>query len=289
MSKQALDGTRLNAFAVDPKDLIIIGLDTNDGPEHPLYDDRVKLPLDESMVLSIMVRGVLETVLVRKDGDAVQVVAGRQRVRCAREANARLKKEGGAQIRIPVMVRKGTDSEHMGVAITENEIRRDDTPSIRALKLQRYLALGRSEAEAAVAFGVSLQTIKNWGRLGDLDAKVLKAVDAGKIPASAAWNLSELPREEQRAELDKLLSDGHTTVKSATKAAKNAKARKKGEEEGHEKPGIRLVNKVLKLNQKASVLNGDFLKGVAWVLGDIGPRSVAGLSDLIREARGEKE
>jgi hypothetical protein len=68
-----------------------------------------------------------------------------------------------------------------------------------------------------------------------------------------------------------------------------AKARKKGEEEGHEKPGIRLVNKVLKLNQKASVLNGDFLKGVAWVLGDIGPRSVAGLSDLIREAKGEKE
>ena len=289
MSKQALDGTRLNAFAVDPKDLVIVGLDTDDGPEHPLYDDRVKLPLDESMVLSIMVRGVLETVLVRKDGDAVQVIAGRQRVRCAREANARLKKEGGAQIRVPVMVRKGAEADHMGVAITENEIRRDDTPSIRALKLQRYLALGRSEAEAAVAFGVSLQTIKNWGRMSDLDPKVLKAVDSGKIPASAAWNLSELPRDEQKTELEKLLSNGHATVKATTKAAKNAKARKSGNDEGYEPPGKRLVTKVMKLNNKSNTLGGEFLRGVMWVLGDISPKSIAGLTDLIREAQGGKD
>jgi len=290
MGKQALEGTRLNAFGMDPNELVVIGFDTEDGPEHPLYDERVKLPLDESMVLNIAVHGVLEPVLVRKNGSAVEVVAGRRRVLHAREANKRLKKEGSEEIRVPAMVRKGDDGELMGVAIAENEIRRDDTPSVKAAKLQRYIRTGRSEQEAAIAFGVSLQTIKNWGRMADLDSKVLKAIDAGKIPASAAWNLSDLSREEQRAELDKLLEDGgKVTVKSTTKAAKNAKARNKGEAESHVAPGKRLVTKVLKLNHKSQVLNGDFLKGVMWVLGDIGPRSIAGLSDLIREAQGAKE
>lgn len=290
MGKQALEGTRLNAFGMDPNDLIVIGLDSEDGPEHPLYDERVKLPLEESMVLNIMVHGVLEPVLVRKNGDEAEVVAGRRRVLHAREANKRLKKEGSEEIRVPVMVRKGDDASLMGVAISENEIRRDDNPSTKAAKLMRYIATGRTEQEAAVAFGVSLQTIKNWSRMADLDPKVLKAVDSGKIPASAAWNLSNLSREEQRAELDKLLEGGGAaTVKKTTNAAKNAKKRNKGEDEAHAAPGKRLVTKVLKLNHKNKELNADFVKGVMWVLGDIGPRSVAGLSELIREAGGAAE
>jgi hypothetical protein len=42
MPKQALDGTRINAFGMEPKDLVIVGFDTDDGPEHPLWDERVK-------------------------------------------------------------------------------------------------------------------------------------------------------------------------------------------------------------------------------------------------------
>jgi ParB family chromosome partitioning protein len=241
------------------------------------------------MVLNIMVHGVLEPVLVRKDGDSAEVVAGRRRVLHAREANKRLAKEGSEPIRVPCMVKKGDDGVLMGVAISENEIRRDDSLSAKAEKLRRYIATGKTEQEAAVAFGVSLQTVKNWGRMGDLDAKVIKAVESGKIPASAAWNLSDLTREEQREKLEEVLAAGNTSVRSVKRAAKNAKAAKKGEKTDFEPPGKRVINKVLRLNDKASVLNGDFLRGVRWVLGDIGPTSIAGLSDLIREAKGEKK
>jgi len=98
-----------------------------------------------------------------------------------------------------------------------------------------------------------------------------------------------MSREEQKAELDKLMSNGRATVKATTKAAKNAKARKSGNDEGYEPPGKRLVTKVMKLNNKSNTLGGEFLRGVMWVLGDISPKSIAGLTDLIREAKGEKE
>ena len=290
-SGQALDAKRLNAFAMDPNNIVVIGHDTKDGPEHPLYDERIKMPLEESMILNIMAEGVHEAVLVRKNGDQAEVVAGRRRVLHAREANKRLKRAGSELLLVPVMVKRGTDGEMFGISISENEIRKDDVPSIKAEKLRKYLAFGHTEQDAAIRFGVSLQTIKNWGSMLDLDAKVLRAVDAGSIPASAAWKLSGLSRDEQKAELDKLLQNGHATVKSTQHAAKKAKARKKGheEDEGYEPPGKRLVTKVLKINKKMNALNGDFLKGVMWVLGDIGPKSIGGLSDLIREAQGGKE
>ena len=286
-AKQALEGTRLNAFGVDPEALIIIGYDTEDGTEHPLYDERVKLPLEESMVLNILVYGVFEPLLVRKNGHEVEVVDGRRRVLHAREANKRLKKEGSEEIRVPVMVRKGDDASLMGVQISANEIRRNDELVAKAIKAARYVSNGRSEQEAAVAFGMSGQTIKNWLKLVSLDPKLLKAVEGAKIHPSAAWGLANLTREEQRAALDELLAGGgKVTVKKTSKAASNAKARNKGEAEGQAAPGKRLVTKVLKLNHKAKELNADFVKGVMWVLGDIGPRSVAGLSELIREASG---
>ncbi len=287
--RQALDGTRLNAFGMDPNDLIVIGYDTDDGPEHPLFDERAKLPLSEEMINSLMLQGVLEVVLVRKNGDKAEVVAGRQRVKNAREANKRLKKQGAELIHVPCMVRKGDDGMVMGVSISENEIREDDPLTVKASKLARYLGLGKSEQEAATVFGVSLQTIKNWGRLGDLDNSVIKAIEAGKIKPSAAWNLSDLSREDQKVELEKLLANGHTTVRKAGHAVKNAKAKKGGAAEGLEAPGKRLVAKVLKLDRKAGVLSEDFARGVAWMLGELSPTSVKGLTALISEARGEKK
>jgi ParB family chromosome partitioning protein len=287
--RQALEGTRLNAFGMDPEDLVVVGFDTKDGPEHPLYDERVNLPLEESMVCNLMVHGVLEPVLVRKNGDVAEVVAGRRRVLHAREANKRLKKQGSELLRVPCFVKRGDDGALMGVSISENEIRRDDVLSAKADKLRRYLATGKSEKDAAVAFGVSHQTIKNWGKLSDLSREVVKAIENGDVPASAGYSLAELPRDEQREKLAELLKSGSTTVRAAKSATKAAKAKRNGEKTDFEPPGKRLINKVLRFNDKADVLNGDFLKGVKWVLGDIGPTSIAGLSELIREAKGEKK
>lgn len=287
MGKAALEARRGNHFFVDPNNITIVGLDTSDGPEHPLYDERVKLPLEESTIRDFMIRGVLEPILVRKDGDAIEVIDGRQRVRHAREANKRLAKEGSTLIEVPTLVKKGSDAELFGISISTNEHRRGDSPVVKAEKVRRYMAMGKNEEDASIAFGVSVQTIKNWGKLLDLDAKVLRAVDSGKIPASSAWNLSGLSRDEQLEALDKLFAGGGKVT--SERVSKAVKAKKTNNAEVSLAPGKRLVTKVLKLNKKSETLPSDFVRGALWVLGDLNDASIAGLRALIREAKGETE
>jgi len=74
-------------FLVPPEKLVVIGLDTEDEPEHPLYDARVTLPIDQAMVADVAKFGVVQPIRARRNGDKLEVVVGRQRVRLAREAN----------------------------------------------------------------------------------------------------------------------------------------------------------------------------------------------------------
>lgn len=218
--KQSLDAKRANMFMFDPANLTIVGLDTTDGPEHPLYDERINLPLDEAMVKNVMALGILEPVGVRKNGDKVEVVFGRQRVRWAREANARFAKDGRQAMNVPVVVRRGDDSEHLGVLISENEVRQDDGPLQKARKAQKYTALGKTNDEAATAFGVTGQCVRNWLALIDLDGAVQKAVENGTISASAASKFAGLDREAQKRALAELEAQPKPTGKKAAKAAK---------------------------------------------------------------------
>lgn len=280
MSKQALPGSRLNAFAMEPGDLVIIGLDTDDGPEHPLYDERIHLPLDLALLHNIMHNGVLENVLVRKNGDAIEVSAGRQRVRCVREANKRFAAEGKMPIRVPVMVKRGSDGDMFGIMISENECRRDDGLMSKASNLQRYMNMGYSEDDAAVTFGVSTQTIRAWGKLLDLDPKVIKAINGNRISASAASRLADLPRKQQCEELSGLLAKGVVTAAAASRATKS---RKNGTQ-ATAAPSKRTVRKVLAANAGDDVLDPEFIRGVKWVLGELSSDSIKGMDGLVSEA-----
>lgn len=203
--KQALDGTRLNAFGMLPEKLTIVGLDTNDGPEHLLYDKRISLPLDEGLVKNIMKFGVKVWVLVRKNGPLTEVVDGRQRVRATREANRRLTEAGMEPHTVPCFVQRSEDM--MGVMLS-TFIRQDDAPMGQAQKIQRYLDTGKSEADAAIVYGVNVQTIKSRLALLELAPKVQTAVSHGKIAAFAALELRDLKHDEQEAKLAEILANG---------------------------------------------------------------------------------
>jgi ParB family chromosome partitioning protein len=207
----------------DPEALTIVDVDE----KNPLFDERAKLEVDERLVLNIMHHGVLEPVLVRKNtaNGKVEVVAGRQRVRACREANKRLVKQGAEPHRIPAVVKRAEDGAVMGMMISENEIRRDDSPLGRAKKLTRFLELGRTEEEAAVVFGVSAATVKNL--LGVLDAikPVQAAVERGEIRLSDAYKLARLETDEQRSKLEELKAEA--PIKKGSKRRKGAdRARK---------------------------------------------------------------
>jgi ParB family chromosome partitioning protein len=67
---------RGDTLSFRPEDLKVIT-----DPKHVLYDARVERPVDEAMVLSIMSLGIIEPLVIARNGEEVFVVDGRQRRR----------------------------------------------------------------------------------------------------------------------------------------------------------------------------------------------------------------
>lgn len=246
---------RQDLFLFDPDDIVLVTEKT-----HPLYDERVNLPVNEWLVKNIMKLGVREPIEVRQNGtDAatgrliVECVYGRQRVKAAREANRRLREEGNSAelIKVPAKIVRGNDSTMTGVMISENEQRQDDDIVIKAQKLERYLALGNTMEDAEVIFGVTRDTLENWQRVLQLDPAILKKINrtgkrGGGIPMVVAIELADLPREKQVTALEEMEQKGlvagaaamdfvrEVTGKPAKTKPEKEKAGKKGKAEEKE-------------------------------------------------------
>lgn len=199
---------RRSYFMFDPDECIVIGHDTKDGPEHPLYDERIKLPLDEGLVRNIQVYGVIEPIIFSRDGEKILVVAGRRRVLHAREAKKRQLKAGEVAVQVPAIPKRGEDVYLFGVSRSENALRTNDGPLTNARNAQRMLDMGSSEAEIAVCFGVKPQTVKDWLTLLGLSTKVKNAVAKNVLSPTAAASLAKLSKEEQDTHLDEMLAQG---------------------------------------------------------------------------------
>lgn len=181
-----------------------------DDQTHPLYDERIHLPLDEAMVLNIMEYGVLQPIMVWKDPETglACVVAGRQRVRHTLEANKRLLAEGKDLLQVPGAVKRGSAIRMAGFRDSENEIRQPDTPLGRARKMSGHLERGHDENDLALMFGCSVKTVQATLALLDCTQAVQDAVEAEQITVTQARQLGDLPPEEQREKVLQLKQAG---------------------------------------------------------------------------------
>ncbi|WP_171888283.1 MULTISPECIES: ParB/RepB/Spo0J family partition protein, partial [Serratia] len=167
---------------------------------HPLYDERIHLPLDEAMVLNIMDQGVLEPIIVWKDPETGLscVVDGRQRVRHTVEANKRLAAAGKDLLFVPAVTKRGSAVRMAQAMISANEIRRADTPLGRAKKMADALERGHDEEDLSLMFGVGVQTIRATLALLDATQAVKDAVESGAVTVTQARQLANLTPDEQR-------------------------------------------------------------------------------------------
>lgn len=246
---------KTNLLFFDPEQLTLVT-----DPAHPLYDERVHLPIDEAMVDSIMMSGVAEPIMVLKDTETgeVQVVFGRQRVKNAREANRRLAAKGRKPITVPGFTRKGLDRRTAAALMaSENAIRKDDTPMGRARMMQQLVGLGYTEADLAIIFGCSPATVGGTLSLLECTQSVQQAVEAGQINATQAKALGRMPPAEQRAKVDALVQAG-AGVKP------HERARRQRAVLGEDKPRMRTRKQIETALADAS---GPYADALRWVLG----------------------
>ncbi len=259
MAKNSIDAYgasgKTNVLMFEPEKLHLVTDKT-----HPLYDERIHLPISEAMVLNIMDQGVLEPIIVWKDPESglACVVDGRQRVRHTLEANKRLVKQGESPLLVPAVTKRGSAVRMAQAMVSANEIRQADTPLGRAKKMADALERGHDEDDLALMFGVSVQTVRATLSLLDATQAVKDAVESGTVTVTQARQLASLKPEEQREKVSE--------IEAATAGTTgHEKARRQRQILGDAKPRLKTRKEIIKALESAE---GEYASALRWVLGE---------------------
>lgn len=277
---------RRTMWSFNPNDPVIIGVDTKDGPEHELYDERAFLPLVEETVVNFMAVGVLEPIVVRRSPKGkAEVVDGRRRVLHAREANRRLKKLGEPLLKLMAVAKDGDEVFYQKIAIALNELRESDAVMTKVEKCARLLARnGGDLKEAQIAFGVTKQAINQWMKIHGLAKKVKNAIARGEIAPTAAAQLSELTREEQVEQLNKLLAGGAGATKKNGKKKRPTASSVKRATGRKTSIGKRILLKVINDEKLSEDMPADMMLGIKVALGEHVPERASKFGKILEKA-----
>src|SRR5688572_6856588 len=147
--------------------------------------------LDE-LSASIKASGVIQPVIVRRQGAGYQLVAGERRWRAARQAGLS---------RIPAIVREVTDAESLELALVENLLREDLNPMEEAEAYDKLLArFAWTQDELAQRIGKERSSIANALRLMRLPLPIQDDLRGGRLTMGHARALLALttPTEQLR-------------------------------------------------------------------------------------------
>jgi ParB family chromosome partitioning protein len=150
----------------------------------------------EELSKSIRRTGILQPVLVTKEGGRFRIVAGERRVRAARLAGLS---------EVPVIVREGvTDRDQLLLALVENVQRRDLT-ALEEAEAYRHLKddFSLTQEDVAERVGKDRATVANALRLLKLSAAVRAALEEGALSAGHARALLALPSAADQEHLAK--------------------------------------------------------------------------------------
>ena len=149
----------------------------------------------EDLIPSIRQRGILQPLLVRKNGKGYEIVAGRRRYLAVQS----LEKEGVEIEAIPcAIMAKGDDAAAVEASLIENVARlpMDDMDQFEAF--QRLLKEGRTVEEIANTFGVTEIMVKRRLAIANLAPKIRTAYRAEEIDGETLRALTLASKQQQK-------------------------------------------------------------------------------------------
>lgn len=149
----------------------------------------------EDLIPSIRQRGILQPLLVRKNGKGYEIVAGRRRYLAVQS----LEKEGVEIEAIPcAIMAKGDDAAAVEASLIENiqRLPMDDMDQFEAF--QRLLKEGRTIEEIANTFGVTEIMVKRRLAIANLAPKIRTAYRAEEIDGETLRALTLASKQQQK-------------------------------------------------------------------------------------------
>ena len=150
---------------------------------------------------SISEHGVLQPLLVRRDGKGYQIIAGERRYQASKLAEIS---------KVPVIVKDVDETEVLALALIENLQRSDLNPIEEARGYKQLIdASGMTQDALSKAVSKSRSAITNALRLLDLPESVQQMLFEGKLTAGHARAILAVPYEDARIKLaEKVVQDG---------------------------------------------------------------------------------
>jgi ParB family chromosome partitioning protein len=170
--------------------------------------------------------GLVQPLIVRRRGDAYELIAGERRWRAAKQAGLDT---------VPVVIRKTGDAESLELALIEN-INREDLNPIDTAHAYAILQddFGITQEELAKKMGRSRSAVANTLRLLDLPDEVQTLLEKGRLSEGHGRALLSLQDQQQLKRLAKKISSRQLSVRqaealvkkgsSSTRAVKEAQA-----------------------------------------------------------------
>lgn len=169
----------------------------------------------EELASSIREQGLIQPIVVRKAGEAYQIVAGERRFRALQH----LGRESA-----PVVVREMDDRGMLEVALVENLQRKDLNPIEKAQAFRALIDRFRLTHEAVSArLGLDRSTVTNFLRLLDLPELIRDAVSRGTISMGHARSIVALSSPAEQLVLAKRIEREGMSVRKLEKLVQNLK------------------------------------------------------------------
>jgi ParB family transcriptional regulator, chromosome partitioning protein len=170
----------------------------------------------QELAASIRAQGVIQPVLVRRDGTGYVLIAGERRWRAAQLA--------GLQ-EIPALVRECTEVEAFELALVENLQRADLNPIEEAEGYRRLIEEFKlTQEQVSARVGKERPTVANALRLLGLPDEVKGMLADGTISMGHARALLGLPRIPEMVELARRINEKKLSVRDAERLVKEGRA-----------------------------------------------------------------
>jgi ParB family chromosome partitioning protein len=229
------------ASAAERKGIVMLGIEEIEpdrGQPRRHFDEAHILELADS----IRTKGVLQPLLVRREGEHYAIVAGERRWRAAQRAGVR---------EVPCIVRDVTEPEAFELALIEN-IQREDLNAIEeAEAYQRLIEYhGLTQDELAQRVGKERSTVANALRLLRLPDPIKVAMSSGALSMGHARALLALPDEtDLRRAAEKVMHES-LSVRAVEQLVQRLKGKKVVRRERVGDGSVQLRHVVEKLQRK---------------------------------------
>lgn len=193
------------------KKIKIIEIEPNRDQPRKIFDNETL----EELAESIKKYGVIQPIIVNKKEDYYEIVAGERRWRAAKKAGL---------TEMPCIVRDDDERRNREIALIENIQREDLNPIDKARGFRQLMdEYGMTQQQLSDTIGISRSGIANTVRILNLDARVIRLAEEGKLTEGHCRSLMSIqdPDKQYQAAL-KIIEKGET-VRDIEQTVKNQK------------------------------------------------------------------